>query len=563
MKVLKLPEIRGSLLTLLSISGFSLVIVSAFGNQIEWLSPSALFGLYDVVPLTYWLGVGVMVLSLLLGLRNGNTKVFAVQFLLIYVALWNTPALFERYPSVWDSYQHYFSTLNIINTGSSLSEGLGTYAANYPGFFVLTAVYSLLGNAPVLDMLRFYPFVVSTFTFVALYLTVRTYVPVLGFRTAMLLCALGNVWVQYHFSPQSLGLAAALLIFVFLEKGGMRWLLMALAAFTYLAISHPTSMFIVVGALVLREVIVRFRAFRAKEMIGERTWPISIFITVWILWLITGARMYSYSLVNQVSDKLYYIYNAPATVEQAAYLRTAGNIFPISPLVRTSLLGSFFLLFFLATVILFLRRRKRQMRRKTSRTSVFCLVFVSLILAPMDIFFLQGSIYDRALLFFALAAPMLFVPVLIIERKRVFKVILLLAVVMAAACAITSTYQESLYVVSDRSLATTDFLSEVMPAHSTVIGGHYPHPVWRNDAHTPGRVDYYSVFDTPFVNLTRDGAIAMIFDRTTQLWHLQWGTIHLYNKYFDDANDTSKVHNYSRVLDNGAYQMIYGGASRA
>ena len=53
MKVLKLPEIRGSLLTLLSISGFSLVIVSAWGNQIEWLSTGALFGLYDVVPLTY------------------------------------------------------------------------------------------------------------------------------------------------------------------------------------------------------------------------------------------------------------------------------------------------------------------------------------------------------------------------------------------------------------------------------------------------------------------------------------------------------------------------------
>jgi hypothetical protein len=189
--------------------------------------------------------------------------------------------------------------------------------------------------------------------------------------------------------------------------------------------------------------------------------------------------------------------------------------------------------------------------------SVVSLVFVSLILAPLDIFFLGGSIYDRALLFFALAVPILFAPVLIIERKRVFKVILLLALVIAAACALTFTYQESLYVVSDRSIATTDFLMEAMPSHSTVIGGHYPYPVWINDDHASfDRGDYYSVYPSPFGNLTRNRATAMIFDRSTELWHLQWGTINLYDSYL------SEVGNYSKVLDNGAYVMIYGGASR-
>jgi hypothetical protein len=304
MKMPKLPEIRGSLLLLFSISGFTLVIVSSFGNQIEWLPPNVLFGLFGLIPITYWLGIGVMALSLLLGLGNKNIEIFAVQFLLIYISLWSTPALFEMYPSAWDSYMHYFSSMTIVDTGSSLNEGMFSYSANYPGFFVLTAVYSLLGNPPILEMLRFYPFVASLFTLVALYLVVRTYVPTLGLRTALVLSALGNVWVQYSFSPQSLGLAAALLVFVFLEKGGAKWILMALAAFTYLAISHPTSMFFVVGALVLREVIVRFRAFRAKESLGERSWPISVFIIVWVLWLITGARMYSLFLSSLMYQKL-------------------------------------------------------------------------------------------------------------------------------------------------------------------------------------------------------------------------------------------------------------------
>ncbi len=552
----RLPEIRGSLLVLFSVSGFALAVASSLGNQIEWLPPSVLFGLYGAVPLTYWLGIGVMVLSLLLGFRNGDNRVFAAQLLLVYIALWGAPALFERYPSVWDSYMHFFSTQTIMDTGSSLTEGVFSYSANYPGFFVLTAAYSLLGNPPVLEMLRFYPFVVSLFTFIALYLMVRTYLPSVGFRTALMLSTLGNVWVQYSFSPQSLGLAFALLVFVFLEKGGAKWMLMALAAFTYLAISHPTSMFLVMGALILREVIVRFRAFRAKNSLGEQTWPISVFIIIWVVWLITGARMYSWFLASLVYQKLLYIFYLPSAVEQTAFLRTTGNIFPISSLLRTALLGLFFLLFFLA-ILLLLRYQKRRTERKEVRTSIVSLVLVPLVLAPMDIFFLQGSIYDRALLFFALASPIFFVPALIVQRKRIFKVLLLLAVVLSAVCICTSMYQESLYVVSDRSLATSDFLSDAMPPHSTVVGGSFPDLVWRAGNWTTFvRVEYYSVYDLPFGNLTRDqGATAMVFDRTTELWHTQWGTINLYNFYLN------QVGNYSKVLDNGAYVIIYGGAA--
>ena len=554
MKSPRLPETRGTLLVLLSISGFALVIASPFGNQIEWLSPSVLFGLYGTLPLTYWLGIGVMTLSLLLGLRNGDIKVFAAQFLLIYIALWSAPALFERYPSVWDSYMHYFSTINIMESGSSLTEGMFSYSANYPGFFVLTAVYSLLGNPPVLEMLRFYPIVASLFTFIALYLTVRTYVPALGLRTALVLSALGNVWVQYSFSPQSLGLAIALLIFVFLERGGTKWLLMAIAAFTFLAISHPTSMFIVAGALIIRELVVRFRALRSRDGAGERPWPVSIFLIIWAIWLITGARMYSWFLGSLVYQKLLYIFYLPSAVEQTAFMRTAGNIFPVSSLLRTALLGIFFLLFALAIVMLLWGRRKDRSARKRMRVSAISLVLVPLVLAPLDIFFLQGSIYDRALLFFALAAPLFFVPTLVAERKRIFKVLLFAAAVMAAVCICTSMYQESLYVVSDRSLATSDFLADVMPPSSSVIGGTYPHLVWRDgERGSFAQAELWSVFPIPFGNLTRDsGATGMVFDRTSELWHLQWGTINLYNFY------SSQIGNHSKVFDNGAYVMIYG-----
>jgi hypothetical protein len=207
-------------------------------------------------------------------------------------------------------------------------------------------------------------------------------------------------------------------------------------------------------------------------------------------------------------------------------------------------------------VVLLLKRRNKRTEWKASRAIVISLVLVPLFLAPMDIFFLQGSIYDRALLFFALAAPLYFVPVLISERRRVYGVLLLLAVVMVAVCASTSLYQESLYVVSDRSLQTSTFLSNSMPEGSTVIGGHYPYPIWqKSDLTVFARGEYYSVYNVTFGNLTRDGGpTAMVFDRTTLLWHQQWGTIDLYDFYSNRTGD------YSKVLDNGAYRVIYGGA---
>jgi hypothetical protein len=134
----------------------------------------------------------------------------------------------------------------------------------------------------------------------------------------------------------------------------------------------------------------------------------------------------------------------------------------------------------------------------------------------------------------------------------------MLAVIVAAVCAITSLYQESLYVVSDRSLATSDFLSDAMPSRSTVIGGHYPDLVWRDGNWTFLQEEYFSVAPDPFGNITRGRATAMVFDNTTELWHRQWGTFKgIYKPYWDDR------FNNSMVLDNGRYWIIYGEVSPA
>ncbi|MDD1770612.1 MAG: hypothetical protein LUO79_05955, partial [Methanomassiliicoccales archaeon] len=64
----------------------------------------------------------------------------------------------------------------------------------------------------------------------------------------------------------------------------------------------------------------------------------------------------------------------------------------------------------------------------------------------------------------------------------------------------------------------------------------------------------WEVYPNPFANLTRGSArVAMVFDRTTQLWQMQWGTTFLYDFYLN------QISNCTKVMDNGAYSIIYGG----
>jgi hypothetical protein len=463
--------------------------------------------------------------------------------------------MYLNLPDVWDSYMHFFSSMTIAEDGSILAQGLLTYSGNYPGFFVVGTTYYLLANPNVLDFLHLWPLFVSSLTLLSFYLFIRTYLPGWDHRFAFLISCFGNVWVQYHYSPQSLGLAAGLLVFVFLEKDGFRWLLLALAAFTYVVISHPTTTFFIVAALIFREVVVVYKAWRVKGEAKERSWPIFAFLLVWIGWLFTAAREYSGVLWNIIYSKISFIFEISQTTQQAAGQRTAGNIFAFSPYLRLVLLAT--LMFFLILAILswLLSRRRRNVPG--------CLVALSLIpiiVIPLDLLFLGGSVYDRGFLFFALSAPIL-ITLMYFRRWTNWRKLAAVVMVLAmATCCASTFYQESLYVVSQRSVEMSEFLDEHVAPGSNVVGGHYPDMVWRESNWTQfTQMQYYVVYNESrsFNDVTDAyGATGMIFDRTSQLWMTQWGQLFIYDFY--EANITQD----SKVYENGAYQMIYGGTVR-
>ena len=549
---LKLPNIRGSILLLLSLAGFLLVLASSFNYHIEWV-PVVELGLFRLLPIGYWAGLALMVSSLALGFRSGSERLFIAQALLIYLGIWGAPVFYLRFPDLWDTYMHFFSSLRIAEEGSVLAQGLFSYSSNYPGFFIVGSSFYMLADPDVLQFLQLYPLFVSALTLMAIYLFVRTYLPGWDHRFAFLISCFGNVWVQYNFSPQSLGLVAGLLVFVFLEKEGFRWLMLGLGAFIYVVMSHPTTAFFVVAGLIVREVVVALKRWRLEGRVSERSWPLFAFILVWVGWLFTGARQYSSFLWETIQRKLDFIFQVAEETGKTVGQRTEGNIFFLGPYLRLALLGT--LMFFLIiAVVHWLRSR----RRRPLSGSLLAMAFVPIVVIPLDILILQGSVYDRGFLYFALSAPILITLMYYRRWTTLRKVVAVLIVLAAVVCCASTFYQESLYVVSERSLEMSEFLDEHVTPGTVIIGGTYPDLVWRESNWTSFiKVRYYEVYPLPFENVTRErGATGMIFDRTTELWQTQWGQLFIYDFYQDN------VTSYSKVYESGAYQMIYGGSVR-
>jgi hypothetical protein len=555
-RMISLPTVRVRLLLLLSVAGFLLVVASSAKYSIEWV-PVVDLGLFRLLPIGYWIGVGLMGAAVILGIKCNDERVFFVQVLLIYLGIWGAPSLFAGYPDVWDSYMHYYSSQKIMETGTTIAQGLDSYSANYPGFFTVGATFGLLGgvqsNQLVLAFLQYYPMFAAGFTLLAMYLFVRTYMPTKDYRFALMVSVLANVWVQYNYSPQSMGLAVGLLIFVFLEKEGFRWLLLGLAAFTYVVVSHPTTLFFVILAMVAREIFVAFRHWRSKGRIYEKSWPVLIFLLVWAAWLSTGAQQYSRFLITEIWSKISFIFTIAEETGKQGAQRVGGNIFALGPYLRLAVLGIFMLLLLISIITYLKRGRKRVLLPG----GILAMAIIPLFVIPLDILLLQGQVYDRGFLFFALAAPILFTLMFFHRWTNIRKVVAVVLIVAVLAGAASTYYQESLYAVSSRSLGMSEHIVSDMPRGSSVVGGTYPDLVWQpGDWGKFTRVKYFAVYKEPFSNITRDGATGMIFDRTTQLWMTQYGQLNIYDFYLDSIN------NYTKVYDSGAYEMIYGGVVR-
>jgi hypothetical protein len=444
--------------------------------------------------------------------------------------------------------------MDIINNGHLSNSFQYTYQNNFPGFFMSIASYVLVGGASPLTLLRWYPIFASVLTLLALYLFIRTYLPRATFRTAFVIAMMADVWVQITFSPQSLGMAAGLLVFVFMEKRGFEWHFLAGAAFIFLVISHPTTTIFVMGGMVVREVIVRWRRFalRGSDEPVENPWPVLAFILIWLGWLLTAARLYFDNFVDQVIGRLGFLVQASDVVQGTVSTRTGGNLWPYPPLVRLGTVGLLVLLALIALSIHLYLRRRTGIRFSVVPLALF---LVPAVFVPIDILLLNSQLYDRGLMFIIISSTILVsLGFFFIRRIPKMRALLTCVIILAAAaCWSTVYYQESLYVVSNQSLDTSQFLQEHLQPQALVLGGRIPFPSWfgsREQVFTS--VPDYLFYNTTLGTLARAGNVmTAVFDRSADLWMMQYGSIE-YDFYRAQAGANDMI------FDSGGYHVVYG-----
>ncbi|GEM_PF-1075045 len=551
--------IRPSILYALSLVGFAIVVASSIGHEVQVIPVDTPFGLLGMLPPAYWIGMLIMLLSLALGFKRGAEGLFFFQSALVFLALWGAPTMFERFPSTWDTTMHYYSSLEIARAGAMPTDPSFAYAFNYPGFFVLGSSYIVMADPPAILFLRAWSLFAALFTVAAIYLFVRTYVPGADYRLAFLISAFANVWLQFNFSPQSMGLAAGLLIFVCLEREGTEWRLASIGLFTFVVVAHPTTLIFVLGAILLKEVagrLYRLIVGRHKPIRWDRPWPLGAFILIWIGWLLTGSASFSRGIAEFIAERLSYImYAGQTVVEQVAMRTSPENVLgAIYSQVRLGSVAMFAGATLLALLVLLYYRKKDP---RVVPSNILALFLMPILIVPLDTLFFNGQLYDRGLLYLMLVAPIIFVPLLIGRAGRYVRPALtVLAVLIVVAAASTMFYQESLYVSSERSVAASDYLSNRGP-DTYVVGGFYPYDVWSDTPEQYQRIKFNTAYGSDekaesINNLTLYfGRGGYLFDHTSELWYRQWGVHHMYAFYEE------QIGQHYRVYDNGDHYVVY------
>ena len=547
------PETKAGLVLGFAAAGILLVVYASATRPVLQISLDAQFGLLQELPLPYWLGLGLLALSVLLAARGRSDLVFLIAGAAFLGILAGSAALIEPNAPVWDSYIHYASAETIVRTGRNPTDP-SQYAANWPGVFLVVAFTHLIGGLAPLPLIRLFPVFSGTFTFLTLFVFLRAWFPARVIRPASMLTAVLNVWAQYHVSPQGIGLSLALLVLATAWDRRVPVRVANAALILGLVLCHATSTFFLLGILGLDMLIAQFYPRRTGTganrvtAFGKGASPFLAYATVWLGWLFFVAQGAAATAKTAVTSQIGKILQVGAATANVVAARSVENIYVWPPRLRLAALGVVGLVSLVALVVLLRQQRTR------SRGRFFMAAFLALgILGLSDILFFGGQIYDRAFMFFAVLAPPLCLLGLheLRVRPAVWRAAIVGLLVVSMAAAATSNYQEAFYFVPDQSLAVSQFVS-THGSDLLILDGMFPEPVQllTHQADPWTDLPFYTIYPTSLISYASSGPGIAVFDQSARLWYVQGHGINIYHYY-----EAQKAQ-FSVIYDNG-YAQIY------
>ena len=304
------------------LAGVVVVLYAARTDPIFDIPLSAQFGLLQLLPPLYWFGMGLLALSLALAARGDSDLLFVLAGAALLGVFTLTPVLFEPNPPVWDAYLHFASAEGIVRTGR-LPTDPSQYAANWPGFFLVVAFADLIGGLAPVQIISLFPLFSSIFTFVALFVFLRSFFSPSIARPASILSGVLNVWAQPWLSPQGIGLALALLVLATAWDRRVPVRMANACLFVALVLSHATSTLFLLGILGMDALFVQLtprrrptRASRAT-LFGTGSNPFLAYAATWLGWLFfvaSGSALVAQTAVATQIGKILQLGEAPAHV---------------------------------------------------------------------------------------------------------------------------------------------------------------------------------------------------------------------------------------------------------
>jgi len=550
--------------------GLAICIASCSSYSISYIPVTYEFGLIQVLPPWFWFGFAVCLLSFLEGINRDKESVFFIKSLLLAMLIWNIPTLLLSHPYAPGSYMHIFEATPIMLSGhvpvasETLPYIFKYYPVSFPGYHILlTSVFQVTNVAP-LDFAKYYPLFSGAVTFLAIWLFFKTFLPSAGYRWALLVAILANVYMQFQLSPQSAGLVAGLLTLVALEKDGWPWKVIAILLFAFIIISHPTTAFIVLSAAGLAWLL-RMLLVRDRKTLLE---PVPLLVIGWIAWSMLYAVPFQQSVAGLATTAptvptaptgpiALIGPTAPATgitfvdIFISETWKRLYGVFYWAPWIRFIVLG----VFGIGSVYYLVR----QWLNKASRSQRLLITYTAFLIAPVimtliDITILRaGQLHDRYFLFFLLVASILVVRLAEGFRYPIRKNSFLLALVFLALFNFTTIYyQSSLFITSDETISASEFVNN--NTSSQVIGGRQLVPDLADPYQSAilRQSRFYHLYPQPLSSLVLPSVI--VFDDHGRLWYEIWYGIEKYDFYVQEAKVDD---NLDRVYSNSRYNIYW------
>ena len=537
--------------------GLAISIASCAGYSINYIPTSYEFGLIQVLPPLFWVGFALCLLSLLEGINRDTERVFFIKALLFSVLVWNITVLLLKNIYFWDSYSHIFEATPIMLSGHlpSIDESLprifSYYPASFPGYHILLSSIFSITNINPLEFARYYPLFSGAVTFLAIWLFFKTFLPSASYRWALLIAMLANVYMQFHVSPQSVGLICGILTLIALEKADSRWRAVAVLLFAYITISHPTTAFIVLSAAGLAWLL-RIGLVRGKKILTE---PVPLLVVCWLAWSFLYASPFQQSVAGLVVAAPTAA-TAPTTgiilldIIIAEVWNRIYGVFYWAPRMRFIVLGVFAIgsVYYLA----------HQWLNRSNRRQKLLITYTAFLVAPVimtliDITFLRtGQLHDRYFLFFLLVASILLVRLAEGIRQPIKKNAFLLALVFLALFNLTTVYYlSSLFIISDETVSASEFVNN--NTSSQVIGGLLvPDLADPEQSACLRRSRFYLLYPEPLGSFGVPSVI--VFDDHDRLRYQAWYGIEKYDFY---AHASQFEDSLNKLYSNSRYDIYW------